>query len=60
MNNEAINGEQLNNEPKEDTTPVCLHENTHVLTIGWYATCEVTAIFCKDCGKQLSEEQWDC
>ncbi|MFJ1474059.1 hypothetical protein ACILE9_07315 [Capnocytophaga cynodegmi] len=56
MNNEQI----TNNEPDEDTTPVCLHENTHVLTLGWYATCEVTAIFCKDCGKQLSEEQWDC
>lgn len=59
--NDEINEQITNNEPEdEDTTPVCLHENTHVLTLGWYATCEVTAIFCKDCGKQLSEEQWDC
>ncbi|GIJ97464.1 hypothetical protein CAPN001_20330 [Capnocytophaga stomatis] len=49
--------EQLNNEPE---TTDCTHEHTEVLTIGWYATCEVTAVFCADCGKQLSEEQWDC
>lgn len=60
MNNEAINNEQLNNEPDEDTTPDCTHENTHVLTLGVWVACEVTAVFCKNCGKRLSEEQWDC
>ena len=67
MNNEPIT---TNNEPEAlAETPShsgragegnCPHENTHVLTLGFYATCEVTAIFCQDCGKRLSDELWDC
>ncbi|MDO5106238.1 hypothetical protein [Capnocytophaga sp.] len=60
MNNEE-NEQITSNEPEdEDTTPICQHENTHVLTLGIWGTCEVTAVFCKDCGERLGEEHWDC
>lgn len=39
---------------------VCPHKNQVIKVLAVYCTCEVTAIFCKDCGKQLTEEEWEC
>jgi hypothetical protein len=33
----------------------CPHKNQVLRTIGGHCTVQVTAIFCKDCGKQLTE-----
>ncbi|MFJ1424964.1 hypothetical protein ACILD6_00140 [Capnocytophaga canimorsus] len=52
-----MNNEQLDNQPE---TPDCTHENKAKKVLQVYCTCEVTAVFCKDCGKQLGAEQWDC
>lgn len=59
MNNEANKQTTTNNEMNESKAD-CPHEHTHVLTLGFYSTCEVTAVFCKDCGERLAEEKWDC
>ena len=37
----------------------CSHKYTERRTLAHYCTVEVTAIFCKDCGKQLTKEQWE-
>ena len=37
----------------------CSHKHTERRTLAHYCTIEVTAIFCKDCGKQLTKEQWE-
>ncbi|WP_314204480.1 hypothetical protein [Capnocytophaga bilenii] len=37
----------------------CPHKHKETRTIAHYCTVEVTAIFCKDCGKQLTKEQWE-
>ena len=33
----------------------CPHTHQVLRTIGGHCTVQVTAIFCKDCGKQLTE-----
>ncbi|MDO5607619.1 MAG: hypothetical protein Q4G08_04090 [Capnocytophaga sp.] len=42
----------------ELVTP-CGHKNCHLRTLRTMATVEVTAVCCTDCGKQLTEEQWE-
>jgi hypothetical protein len=37
----------------------CPHKQTERRTLAHYVTVEVTALFCKDCGKQLTKEQWE-
>lgn len=37
----------------------CPHEHQLLRTIGGHCTVQVTAIFCKDCGKQLTEAEVD-
>lgn len=39
---------------------VCPHKKQNIKVLAVYCTCEVTAVFCEDCGKQLTEEQWEC
>ena len=38
----------------------CSHEEKVLRVIGTFATCEVTAEFCKDCNEQLSEPKTEC
>lgn len=33
----------------------CPHKHQVLRTIGGYCTVEITAVFCADCGKQLSK-----
>ena len=37
----------------------CSHKHTERRTLAHYCTVEVTAIFCKDCGAQLTKEEWE-
>lgn len=37
----------------------CPHKHTERRTLAHYCTVEVTALFCKECGKQLTKEQWE-
>ena len=37
----------------------CPHKHKELRTLAHYCTVEVTALFCKDCGKQLTKEQWE-
>ena len=37
----------------------CSHKHTERRTLAHYCTVEVTALFCKDCGKQLTKEEWN-
>jgi len=37
----------------------CPHKHKELRTLAHYVTVEVTAIFCKDCGKQLTKEEWN-
>jgi len=37
----------------------CSHKHTERRTLAHYATVEVTALFCSNCGKQLTKEQWE-
>lgn len=37
----------------------CPHKHTERRTLAHYVTVEVTALLCKDCGKQLTKEQWE-
>ena len=37
----------------------CPHKHKERRTLAHYCTGEVTAIFCKDCGAQLTKEQWE-
>ena len=37
----------------------CPHKHKELRTLAHYCTVEVTAIFCKDCGAQLTKEQWE-
>ena len=37
----------------------CPHKHTERRTLAHYCTVEVTALFCKDCGAQLTKEQWE-
>lgn len=37
----------------------CPHKHTERHTLAHYVTVEVTALFCKDCGAQLTKEQWE-
>ena len=37
----------------------CSHKHTERRTLAHYVTVEVTALFCKDCGKQLTKEGWN-
>ena len=43
------------NKPKR-----CDHNNCVMRVISTVVTCETTAIFCQDCGKQLSKPKTDC
>ena len=36
------------------------HENKVIIVLNAVVTCETTAIFCKDCKKQLKEPKTDC
>ena len=38
---------------------ICPHKHKELRTLAHYCTVEVTAIFCKDCGAQLTKEQWE-
>ena len=38
---------------------ICPHKHKELRTLAHYVTVEVTALFCKDCGKQLTKEQWE-
>ena len=37
----------------------CPHKHKELRTLAHYCTVEVTALFCKDCGKQLTKEEWE-
>ena len=37
----------------------CSHKHTERRTLAHYCTVEVTALFCKDCGAQLTKEEWE-
>lgn len=37
----------------------CSHKYKELRTLAHYVTVEVTALFCKDCGKQLTKEEWN-
>jgi len=37
----------------------CPHKHKELRTLAHYVTVEVTALFCKDCGKQLTKEEWN-
>ena len=37
----------------------CKHERQILRTIDGYCTVQITAVFCQDCGKQLTEEEWE-
>ena len=37
----------------------CLHKHKELRTLAHYCTVEVTALFCKDCGAQLTKEEWN-
>ncbi len=38
----------------------CKHKQKVLRVIHSVVTCETTAIFCQDCGKQLTEAKTDC
>ena len=37
----------------------CPHKHTECRTVAHYVTVEVTALFCTNCGKQLTKEEWN-
>ena len=37
----------------------CPHKHKEFRILAHYVTVEVTALFCKDCGKQLTKEEWN-
>ena len=37
----------------------CPHKHTERRTLAHYVTVEVTALFCTECGKQLTKEEWN-
>ena len=40
---------------RQTTSDKCPHKRQVLRTIGGYCTVEITAVFCQDCGKQLTE-----
>lgn len=45
---------------KSNFIEVCLHEIDAIRVIESVATYEITALFCIECGKQLSEPKTEC
>ena len=41
------------------TAHTCPHKHTECRTVAHYVTVEVTALFCTNCGKQLTKEEWN-
>lgn len=41
------------------TAHTCPHKHKEHRTLARYVTVEVTALFCKDCGAQLTKEEWN-
>lgn len=41
------------------TAHTCLHKHKELRTLAHYVTVEVTALFCTNCGKQLTKEEWN-
>ena len=41
------------------TAHTCPHKHKELRTLAHYCTVEVKALFCADCGKQLTKEQWE-
>lgn len=41
------------------TAKDCPHENTFIKIINSIGNIEITATFCQNCGKQLTEEKWE-
>lgn len=37
----------------------CPHKHKELRTLAHYCTVEVTALFCTECGKQLTKEEWN-
>lgn len=37
----------------------CPHKHTERRILAHYVTVEVTALFCAECGKQLTKEEWN-
>ena len=37
----------------------CSHKHKELRTLAHYCTVEVTALFCTNCGKQLTKEEWN-
>ena len=37
----------------------CSHKHKELRTLAHNCTVEVTALFCKDCGAQLTKEEWN-
>ena len=37
----------------------CPHKHKELRVLAHYVTVEVTALFCKDCGAQLTKEEWN-
>ncbi|WP_304288971.1 hypothetical protein [Capnocytophaga leadbetteri] len=37
----------------------CPHKHKELRTLAHYVTVEVTALFCTECGKQLTKEEWN-
>lgn len=60
---------EVNNSPRADNKRPdiiflddleCEHKNQVTRVLKAVVTCETTAIFCKDCNKQLTEPETDC
>lgn len=58
LSNKPIAPSYLGCCPDNNYVP-CPHENKVKKVLQVYCTCEVTAVFCQDCGEQLTEEQWE-
>ena len=62
MKKNKIIRKRINNESNYSPmriAPRCLHRYSVLRKIAQYCTVEVTALFCADCGKQLTEEEWE-
>lgn len=49
---------------EDDKTPdskrgECSHRQKETRVLAHYVTVEVTALFCTECGKQLTKEEWN-
>ncbi len=51
---------KMNKQNENNLFANCSHKNKYIKVIRAVINCETTAIFCEDCGKQLTKEKTDC